>query len=92
MSSKRILRSVLVAVVALGLAVGSAGAAAAAPERGEGTQVGLAVGVGEWVDAAWGWLVGERAAPNDRVANDGRSEIRSLTAADTNNGQMDPNG
>ena len=90
MSSKRILRSVLVAVVAVGLVAGPAGAAAAAPERCEGARTAWTADVGEWVERAWGWLMGERAVPRDRNPNDG--EIGTVTAADTNNGQMDPNG
>ncbi len=96
MSSKRILRSVLVAVVAVGLVVGSAGAAAAAPERGEGGQAGWGVSVGEAVEVVWGWLVGTHHDPEPssvtatpRVANSCAGPPEECGDA---RGNMDPNG
>lgn len=97
MSSKRILRSVLVAVVAVGLVAGPAGAAVAAPERSEGVRAGWTMDVGEWVDVVWGWLRGlERPAdtegsPIDRSGPRGLL-VESTGGANEGSGGWDPNG
>jgi hypothetical protein len=95
MSSKRILRSVLVAVVAVGLAVGSA--AAAAPDRGEGVRAAWGVSVGEWVEVIWGWVAGgqdEAANGNtDSQPTDERDEDDSSCDDCADGGpELDPNG
>jgi hypothetical protein len=97
MSSKRILRSVLVAVVAVGLVVGPAGAAVAAPDRSEGARVGWLADLAGWVVRAWGgWLSAPEPIEGDSTPTGEQdlpgAENTSCEGCSDGGGGWDPDG
>jgi hypothetical protein len=89
---------VLVAVVAVGLVVGPAGAAVAAPDRGEGARPsGWLADVKDWVLGAWvGWLSGHQSQDGDESSNgdDKLPEAEDTTCGSCSDGGagLDPDG
>lgn len=92
MFSKKIVRAASVALVAAGLLIGPAGAAFAAPDRGEGERAEWRVDVGEWVGMVWGWLFDRGAGREIRDSDGAEEAVQPLSAADATGSSMDPNG
>lgn len=92
MSSKKIVRAASVALVAVGLLIGPAGAAIAAPDRGERARAEWRVDVGEWVGVVWGWLFDRGAGREIRDADGAEGAVQTRSAGDATGSSMDPNG